>query len=168
MSGSCERTGNSCGIAKIILPKWPKAIWAEWWVHVPQVVPVSPTLVQPIDARPAQVFLCTLGQFRAELLDRAIHRRATNRDAALFKQIYHVLIGQRIPQIPTYGTNNDLAGKAVVFERRSARHTHPQKPRADRQEELMQQSQQESRAMPALQQSCCNCEISLAASCAII
>ena len=39
LSGSRERNMNSCGIAKIIFPKWPEAIWAEWRVHVPEVVP---------------------------------------------------------------------------------------------------------------------------------
>ena len=39
LSGSHERTGNLCSIAKIIFPKWPEAIRAEWRVHVPQVVP---------------------------------------------------------------------------------------------------------------------------------
>ncbi len=38
LSGSRERTKNLCGIAKIIFPKWPEAIWAEWRFHVPQVV----------------------------------------------------------------------------------------------------------------------------------
>ena len=38
LSGSREQTENLCGIAKFIFPKWPEAIWAEWRVHVPQVV----------------------------------------------------------------------------------------------------------------------------------
>ncbi len=38
LSGSCERTENLGGIAKIIFPKWPEAIWAEWRFHVPQVI----------------------------------------------------------------------------------------------------------------------------------
>lgn len=39
LSGSREQTGNLCGVAKIVFPKWPEAIWTERWVHVPQVVP---------------------------------------------------------------------------------------------------------------------------------
>ena len=39
LSGSCERMENLCGIAKTIFPQWPEAIWVEWGVHVPQIIP---------------------------------------------------------------------------------------------------------------------------------
>ena len=39
LSGSCERMENLCGIAKTIFPQWREAIWVEWGVHVPQIIP---------------------------------------------------------------------------------------------------------------------------------
>lgn len=74
----------------------------------------------PVYARPAQVLLSLFSQFRAKLLKPAIHAGAVHRDAALRQEIDDILIGQRIPQIPTHSAKNDVTWEGVVLERGSA------------------------------------------------
>lgn len=67
----------------------------------PQVAPPTPYanigfVNVPIDARPPQMFLGSLGQFRPELLDPAEDCRSINIDATFCKKIDDILVGQRI------------------------------------------------------------------------
>lgn len=71
----------------------------------------------PIDAGSAQMFLRSLGQFRAEFLHPAVHGRPINRDVALRQKINDVLIGQRIAQVSTHGAKNESTREAMMFER---------------------------------------------------
>ncbi len=71
----------------------------------------------PIDTRPAQMLLRSLGNLRAKLDHPQIHGRQVNSDPAFYEQVHHVLIGQRVTQILTDSTQNDLTRKAMVFER---------------------------------------------------
>jgi hypothetical protein len=81
----------------------------------------------PVDACTAQMFLCSLRQFWAKLLDPAEHSRSVNSYAALCQQINHVLIRQRVTQVPTHRVKYDIARKAVVLDPGLVRHHHPQK-----------------------------------------
>ncbi len=88
----------------------------------PEVVPFSADpdvglVHMPIDTCPAQVLLCALGQFRAELLNPAIYNRAINCDIALCQKIDDILIRQRVSQISPDSTENDLTRKTMMFER---------------------------------------------------
>lgn len=70
----------------------------------------------PIDARPTQMLLSAFGQFRAELLHPPKYGRPINHDIALCKKIDHFLIEQRVAQVPSHRTQNDLARKTVMLE----------------------------------------------------
>ena len=88
----------------------------------PEVAPLSADtdigfIDMPVDACAAQMLLGALGQFWAELLDPAIHRRAINNDVALCQKIDDILVRQRISQIPPDGTENDITRKAMMSER---------------------------------------------------
>lgn len=58
-------------------------------------------IYMPIEACSAHVLLGALGRFRGEFLDPAIHGRPINLDPMLCQKIDHILVGQRISQIPT-------------------------------------------------------------------
>lgn len=79
----------------------------------------------PVDARTAQVFLCSFAQFRAELLKPSKHGRTSNSNASLREQIDDILVGQRKSQVPANGAKNDIAREAVVFEWRSMQQSPP-------------------------------------------
>lgn len=77
----------------------------------------------PIDTRAAQMLLGSLRQLGTELLYPSEHRRSIHRDAALRQKIHDILIRQRITKVPTHRAQDDLTGKAVVFERGFSWHT---------------------------------------------
>lgn len=84
----------------------------------------------PNKAGAVQMFLCSLGEFGYKLLNPPIHGRPIDSDPALCEQIDQVLVGQRVAQVPPHCAQNDITWKAIVFERRPARHYQPQKNKA--------------------------------------
>lgn len=111
----------------------------------PQVAPLAAhpdigLINMPNDAGPAQILPRSFGQFRSEFLNPSIYRRPINGDLAFCEQIHHVLVGQRVAQIPTHRTKDDVTWKTVMLERGSTRHAQPQKPKSGRRRRLTQQS----------------------------
>ncbi|MFP7675530.1 hypothetical protein ACG74X_19465 [Marivita sp. S0852] len=100
----------------------------------------------PVDACAAQMLLGALGQFWAEFLNSAVHRRAVNSNPALGQKIDDILIGQRVSRIPPGGTENDITWESMVFERASALHAQPQNLNLAQASRLMQQSRPKSEA----------------------
>ena len=57
----------------------------------------------------------------SEPIYKSSNRRSVKRDAAFGEKVDHVLIRQRIAQIPTHRVKDDVTREAVVFERNLAR-----------------------------------------------